>query len=274
MRLGIGLPTATPDRATADLAAIASRAEAAGFDTLGVVDRLAYRTLDPFVALAVAAAATERVTLTTSVLLAPLRAARIATKEIAALQQVAGGRFVAGLGVGNRRDDYEAAGATFERRGALLDELIASLLGGCEGEHEPLALDRLQLGGGAAAALRRVARLGCAWIYGGPDVSGFAHSSAELAEHWSAAGRVGTPRRSALSFVSLGDDAAASAERHIGSYYAYAPFKQQLIDQVATTPDAVRSKVAAYRDAGCDELLLFPCTASPVEIDRLADTVI
>ena len=276
MRVGLGLPTAVPDADQADIASIAALAESAGFDSLGVVDRLAYHTIDPLVALASAAAATTRIELTTSVLLAPLRQPRLLAKEVAALKHVSGGRFILGLGVGNRREDYAAADRPFARRGALLDETIRVLTGRASGEAPTtwsaptIAIDRLRLGGGTDAALERVARLGCAWMYGGPDAAGFDEASGLLTRHWRDHGRRDLPVRSALAFVSLGDDAEAAADRHIGTYYEYAPFRQHLRDQVATTADAVRTKVDQYRDLGCTELILFPCTSNPVEVERLA----
>ena len=276
MRIGIGLPTAVPDAGDVDLPRWAAEAEDAGFATIAVVDRLAYQTLDPFVALTAAAVATRGCTLTTSVLLAPLRRPAQLIKEVAAVQQVAGGRFVLGLGVGNRADDYTAASADFHRRGRLLDAIIARLSDPpADLLARPLGVDvaDLRLGGGTDAALARVARLGCSWIYGGPDVEGFATTSERLTARWRAAGRPDQPRRSALAFVSLGRDPADAAARHIDAYYRYAPFRDQLRDGVPTSPDDVRRRVEAFAALGCEELLLFPCTGQPVEIDRLASAV-
>ena len=119
----------------------------------------------------------------------------------------------------------------------------------------------------------RVARLGCSWIYGGPDVEGFADTSDRLTARWRAAGRPGEPRRAASAFVSLGRDPAGAAAEHINGYYRYAPFRDQLRDDVPTSPDAVCRKVEAFAALGCEELLLFPCTGQPAEIDRLARAV-
>jgi alkanesulfonate monooxygenase SsuD/methylene tetrahydromethanopterin reductase-like flavin-dependent oxidoreductase (luciferase family) len=74
VRIGIGLPAAVPGAETTTLGPWAADSERAGFDAVGVFDRLVYDNLEPLVALTVAAARTERV------------------------EQVSGGRVTAGLG--------------------------------------------------------------------------------------------------------------------------------------------------------------------------------
>ena len=56
----------------------ARRAEARGFSSLGTIDRVVYDNFEPLVALAAAAAVTERVRLATTILIAPYRANPIA----------------------------------------------------------------------------------------------------------------------------------------------------------------------------------------------------
>ena len=73
MRVGIGLPSAVPGVNREGIVEWARRAEAAGFSTLAVLDRINYSNLEPLVCLAAAAAVTERIELMTDVLLAALR---------------------------------------------------------------------------------------------------------------------------------------------------------------------------------------------------------
>jgi alkanesulfonate monooxygenase SsuD/methylene tetrahydromethanopterin reductase-like flavin-dependent oxidoreductase (luciferase family) len=66
MRIGMGLPAAVPEADVTPLGEWAATAERLGFCSLGVIDRLVYDNLDPLVALAAAAARTERVELLTT----------------------------------------------------------------------------------------------------------------------------------------------------------------------------------------------------------------
>ena len=89
------------------------RAEQAGFSTLGTIGRLVYPNYEELIALAAAAAVTARIRLTTSVSLAPLHTnAALPAKQAASLDRVSGGRFVLGIGLGGREDDYAASGLT------------------------------------------------------------------------------------------------------------------------------------------------------------------
>jgi hypothetical protein len=84
-------------------------AEAAGFGSLGTLDRLVYGNCEALVTLAAAAAVTERVRLVTDILIAPLRQTALLAKQAATVDRLSGGRLVLGLAVGGREDDYEDA---------------------------------------------------------------------------------------------------------------------------------------------------------------------
>jgi alkanesulfonate monooxygenase SsuD/methylene tetrahydromethanopterin reductase-like flavin-dependent oxidoreductase (luciferase family) len=73
VKVGIGLPTAIPGVQRAQVLDWAQRADAAGFSTLGTLDRLVYPNWEPLVALSAAGVVTERIGLMTSLLLLPVR---------------------------------------------------------------------------------------------------------------------------------------------------------------------------------------------------------
>ena len=72
---------------------------------------------DPVVSLAFVAGVTSRIRLGTSVLVMPYYTPVMLAKQLATLDRVSGGRLDVGLGVGWSRDEYDAVGVPFERRG-------------------------------------------------------------------------------------------------------------------------------------------------------------
>lgn len=134
------------ESARADLARYAATAENLGADSLWVGDRLLtpvnpsvgyagqdtipeqFRAgLDPFIALAVAATATTRVRLGSSVFVAPWYPPVQLGRQLTAIDVVSGGRLVPGFGIGWSPEEFSAAGAPFRGRGAQLDELLDAL---------------------------------------------------------------------------------------------------------------------------------------------------
>src|SRR5437763_3382509 len=100
MKVGIGLPNAAPGTTGAQLTQWAWRADAAGFSTLGTIDRITYPNLDPLTALAAGTAVTERIGLATTILIAPYRVnAAVLAKQAASVQAISGGRLTLGMAV-------------------------------------------------------------------------------------------------------------------------------------------------------------------------------
>jgi alkanesulfonate monooxygenase SsuD/methylene tetrahydromethanopterin reductase-like flavin-dependent oxidoreductase (luciferase family) len=111
MDVGIGLPNSVAGATGDELLEFARRADAAGFSTLGTIDRIVYDNHEPLTTLAGAAAVTERIRLMTSVLLGPLRTnPAILAKQAATVHSLSGGRFRLGIAIGRREDDCEISG--------------------------------------------------------------------------------------------------------------------------------------------------------------------
>jgi alkanesulfonate monooxygenase SsuD/methylene tetrahydromethanopterin reductase-like flavin-dependent oxidoreductase (luciferase family) len=121
---GIGLPAHLPGATRPDILEYARRAEALGFDSLWVGDRIVYSNLDVFATLAAAAAVTKKVLLSPTTVIAPARPPLELAKAFATLDVLSDGRVRAVYSVGHRQDDYAATGAEFESRGARLLEAV------------------------------------------------------------------------------------------------------------------------------------------------------
>src|SRR2546421_5499292 len=97
MRIGIGLPAAVPGTDMTSIGGWAADAERAGFESVGVIDRLIYDNLDPLTALAAAAACTSRVELTSTVVNVCWRANPVLlAKQLSSVVRLSGGRLTAG----------------------------------------------------------------------------------------------------------------------------------------------------------------------------------
>jgi alkanesulfonate monooxygenase SsuD/methylene tetrahydromethanopterin reductase-like flavin-dependent oxidoreductase (luciferase family) len=285
VKIGIGLPTTIPGVTGQQLIDWARRADAAGFSSLGTIDRIVYSNYEPLVSLAAAAAVTERIDLTPSILIVPYRvSAAIVAKQTATLHALSGGRLVLGVAVGGREDDYEAAGASFQERGKRMDQMLDEIKRLWAGEERgyaggvgPDVSDSpppIVVGGQADVAFRRAARYGARWMMGGAPPEMFPEAIGKLEAAWRAEGREGEPRKIALSYFSLDDDPEAQARKTLGAYYSFlGDFADMIVSWAATGEEEVKERVRAFRETGCDELIMIPSSTDPEQVDRLAAAV-
>ncbi len=123
---------------------VAAAAEKAGFDAISLTDHPApgarwlehggHQSLDPFVALGFAAAATSRLRLLTHLAVAPYRNPFVLAKAAATVDKLSGGRMILGLGTGYHKTEFFALGVDWEQRNALFDEILDVLPGFWSGE--------------------------------------------------------------------------------------------------------------------------------------------
>lgn len=130
----------------------------------------------------------------------------------------------------------------------------------------------LLIGGGSAAAFRRMTEFGAGWILGGGGPGAFAAAADQAGGSWRDAGREGEPRLVAIGYVSLGDDAGGHAQRYLGDYYGFVgDFVDRIVAGALTTQQKVADAVAGFTAAGCDELILFPCNPDIRQVALIAD---
>lgn len=149
----------------------------------GDLPRVYYRTLDPFVALTAAGAATSTLILGTGIALLPQRDVIHTAMQVASLDLLSGGRVAFGVGSGWNREEMRNHGVEPRTRGALMNEQLAALIeiwgkdvAEFHGEYvdfgpiyawpKPVQKPHppIYLGGESPAALDRLLRYGDAWL--------------------------------------------------------------------------------------------------------------
>ena len=267
MKLGFVLPNNWGLEDPGAVVEFGVQAEALGLDSVWVnhhvinvgyiADRLGDRPYhDALTVLSWVGAATERVRLGTSVLVLPYLHPMVLAKTLATMDQLSGGRIIAGLGVGSLPEENEILGVDFEDRGARSDEFIevmrelwspgpASFAGKHYTVDEVIASPKpaqkdldVWIGGSGAPARRRAARFGHGW-HPMCSVNGLAKRMPKLDEALAEQGRERT-------------DIVVAPRVDIS----------QVPDQAA---------IDAWEAAGADQLIIGTGTADVVEIGSALD---
>ena len=199
---------------------------------------------DPLIWLAFAAAAAPTLRLGTCILIVPQRNPVILAKELATLDQLSGGRVELGLGVGWLKEEFDALGVPWERRGARNDEYIAAMRALWAGPHaefhgefvdfDPVTCSPrpvqasipILVGGDSEAAIARAVRLADGYFPGEGDAE-----------------RLG-------ALIRRVREAAERAGRDPESIEINAVFGQQLADPVAGAAQLADARRRAGDGAG------------------------
>jgi probable F420-dependent oxidoreductase len=211
--------------------------------------------LDPFTALAFAAAHTQRIKLATGICLVPQRNPLITAKLVASLDRLSKGRFLFGVGIGWLKEEFRALGIPPERRAQRTCEYLEAMRAvwtqdapSFQGEfcafppvtslpkpmqkpHPPIIF-----GGNTVPALRRAVQVGDGWF-------GFNLS----------------PEEAAPLVRRLGECAAEAGRNVDELFVAVAPAEKM--------PQVTLEGLKQYRDAGVRHLVVRLPTAAPERID-------
>ncbi len=293
MRFDLWVPTASPMTTPELLDAVAEGAEARGIGTIWVGEHVVlfedYESrypyaedgripappgtglLEPLLTLTYLAARTSTVRLGTAMLLLPQRNPVYVAKEVATLDWLSGGRVDLGIGVGWLKEEFDALGVPWERRGRRTDEYLEVLrtlwvdnpseyhgetydLPACEMYPKPVQAPHppIHVGGETPAALRRAARLGQGWHTFNRSPGELATGLAELDVHLEAAGRSRADLRITVCpyFEQLSPEAVeryaeAGADAVAALFFAFTP------EDVARAFDDLEAcREAAARTAG------------------------
>ena len=247
----------------------ACRAEGLGFDALFVNDHVivddaprseSWRNVyDPLMVLSYVAAHTSEILLGTSVLIMPYRNPIVTAKMFSTLDQMSGGRAIAGIGAGWNEAEYDALGVTFRQRGARTNEYLR-LWKACWGPGPTtfhgrfFSFDNMHvypkpiqhphppiwIGGSGKPSLRRASRYADVWQPTPTPLADFVANQAWLHDVSAEMGK--EPPRTRMSFrvnfSSITGSSSSEGDRPTGQ----------------GTPDQVASDMKRYRqEAGLEE---------------------
>ncbi|HEY1371528.1 MAG TPA: LLM class flavin-dependent oxidoreductase [Candidatus Binatia bacterium] len=285
MRIAIGLPSRVASASGGVMLEWITRAERGPFSSVVVTDRVVSQALEPLTVLAMAAGATRRIRLMTSIVLAPTRETTLFAREAATLDVLSGGRLTLGIGIGVRKNDYLATGFDFHRRGRRVEEQLPLLrrlwsgenLSGETGAIGPRSSrpngPELLIGGYVPAIARRIAKWGDGYMApGGGEPEALAAMWRNIEIAWREERRAGKPRWVGASYYALGPGGADYAKRYIEANYGYNPeLAAKRLATLPATDKAVEAAIKRQADMGVDEFILRPCADDLDQMERLAE---
>ena len=288
MHIALGLPSRIVGASGELMLEWATRADRGPFSSLVVTDRVVSQALEPLAVLAIAAGATRRIRLMTSVVIGPTRETTLLARQAATIDLLSAGRFTLGVGIGVRKNDYLATGFEFHRRGRRVDEqlpILRRLWAGqsLSDEAGPIGPPparsggpELLIGGYVPAVARRIAAWGDGYMApGGGEPESMLELWAQTLKLWKEMGRQGQPRWVGASYFALGPKAFDQASRYINANYGYNPdLAARRLRGIPTTAQAVEDAVKRQTDMGVDEFILRPCAEDLDQMERLAELAV
>lgn len=268
MKVGLCLPNYGPAAAPNAIRRVALAAEEMGYDSLWATDHILVpaqhgqtfgQVIEALITLGYLAGVTERITLATSILALPQRDPILTAKQVAAIDQLAGGRLILGVGVGWMAEEFAYLRADFHRRGRMTDEWLAVMRALWREERPSFQGEWIQfsetifepkpaqpggppihVGGGSEAALRRAARLADGWHPTATPLAPFARGVKRL--HELAGERAGQLSVSLRARVNLDERAPTGDDQRA---------------RIIGPAGAASEKINAYRAAGLDHLVCY-----------------
>jgi probable F420-dependent oxidoreductase len=188
VHFGVILPNYGAGSSPDGIRSFAEAAEELGFDSVWTTEHIIVgpdavdpygRVYDALMTLGWIAGWTDRVGLGTSIVLVPLHNPIHLAKQVATLQELSGGRFTLGVGMGWHKDEFEFMGVEFRGRGRRADEAIRPMRALWNGERDfdgrwwsfhnatseprPSPQPEIWVGGSSERAVQRARELGDAW---------------------------------------------------------------------------------------------------------------
>lgn len=285
MRIALGLPSRVASATGELMLEWITRAERGPFSSLVVTDRVVSQALEPLAVLAMAAGATKRIRLMTSVIIGPTRETTLLARQAATIDTLSAGRLTLGVGIGVRKNDYLATGENFHRRGRRSEQQFALLrrlwageaLSNDTGPIGPSALRpggaEMLIGGYVPAIAARIGKWGDGYMApGGGEPEAMQKMWRDILQAWKDNNRRGQPRWVGASYFTLGPNALEHATSYINANYGYNPeLAARRLRGIPTSAEAVETAIKRQADMGVDEFILRPCAEDLDQMDRLAE---
>ena len=291
MKFGICLPYMEKNFGRKQIMQWCKRIDDGPFSSLSCGERITGYTLEMRNMLAFAAAVTERVRIVPSLYVLPMHSAVWAAKEIATLDVLSEGRVTLTVGVGGRKVDYQAVGASFDRRHQRMDEQVVDMKHIWRGEPpfegadevgpRPVQGDAIPILSGSMwpKAMARAAR----WSDGfysfamNGDTKMTEYFTSQAQQHWQHAERQGKPYLVGGFWYSLTDQAESRLKDYVYQYML--TFGEKEARNTANTMtrfsvEAVEEALFGMQELALDEVFLVPTTADMKELDRLENLLI
>jgi len=280
----------------------ARRAAELGFETLAANDHLVFASpwLDGPTALASVIGDSGSMTLATTVSLPVVRGPVHVAKAMAAIDRLSGGRVLVAVGAGSSPRDHEIAGVDFGERWKRLDEAVQTMRALWGDDQEPFVgrfystegIDLLprptQLGGppiwigswGSDAGLRRTARLADGWL-----ASAYNTTPDDFTVAWAALQHLLTdegkdagtfPNALATMWFHITEDPTEADQilRQRLAPLIHRP-EASLRDRLPIGPAAAfADKLTAYRDAGVQQVIVWPVTDEVRQLELFCERVL
>jgi len=285
MRIALGLPSRVASASGELMLEWATRADRGPFSSLVVTDRVVFQALEPLSVLAMAAGATQRIRLMTSVVIGPTRETTLLARQAATIDVLSGGRLTLGIGIGVRENDYLATGFEFHRRGRRAEEQLPILrrlwasqamsndVGPIGPQSRRPGGPELLIGGYVPAIVQRIAKWGDGYMApGGGEPESMLKMWQQIEQAWREAGREGKPRWVGASYFALGPNALDHATRYINANYGYNPeLAARRLRSLPSSRQAVEDSIKRQADMGVDEFILRPCAEDLDQMELLAE---
>lgn len=293
MKIGMTLPVTEPGWTRNILQAWCHNVDTGPFHSLAMGERICFPSPEVIATLSACAVLTSRVRLHTTVLVLPIHDPVVLAKQLATIDVFSEGRLSVGVGSGGREEDYRASSTPLNRkRMAVMEEQVATLRKVWAGENvvegalRPVEPFPVQAGGppllagvfgpkGMASAAHWASGLAGMSMSGNVNEAVDAFAMARQA--WADAGSVTTPHLMSSFWYALGPQADTQVHTHLMRYFNWldADSRKAMAESCGFrgSTQALTDRLKAFRDAGCDELLLIPTDIDPDEVNRAAEAV-